>query len=496
MSRCVIGIDVGSTCTKALAVDAQGAVIGQGSQGYDLISSGHCIEQRAQDWNAAVAAAVRQAVAGIDPHSVTALSFSTQGGSTVALDGDGNFLGNAWTWMDSRSAEEADAVEREVGGDYIYRTTGWRINPALDAAKLRRMKSMPEYAGAVRYLTTLEVVNEYLTGNPAIDPTNAAMRQLYSVEANDWDPAMLKAAGISRDVLPQVLPTGALVGALLPKAAVALGLPAGIPVYNGAHDQYCASIGAGAVHDGDMLLSAGTTWVLMGVGKKPMFTSTFVAPGKHPVDGLYGAIASLVSSGASLQWFKNNFLPEEFDEMNRIAAQRQEKTRDLFFYPYMAGANYPLWVPNAKGAFLGITLEHDRFDFALAIMEGVAFGVRRAVEDFQRNDCQIRAITMMGGAAKSPVWMQMISSVTGIPILRLNQADVCALGAAAIAACGAGIYADYAAAARAMVHTKTVYTPIPEESAVYAAKFQNYIRMWGHIQTYYTETGVKGETHP
>ena len=88
--------------------------------------------------------------------------------------------------MDSRSAEEADAVEREVGGDYIYRTTGWRINPALDAAKLRRMKSMPEYAGAVRYLTTLEVVNEYLTGNPAIDPTNAAMRQLYSVEANDW----------------------------------------------------------------------------------------------------------------------------------------------------------------------------------------------------------------------------------------------------------------------------------------------------------------------
>ena len=154
MSRCVIGIDVGTTCTKALAVDAQGAVIGQGSQGYDLISSGHCIEQRAQDWNAAVAAAVRQAVAGIDPaFGHRSLVFHPRGGSTVALDGDGNFLGNAWTWMDSRSAEEADAVEREVGGDYIYRTTGWRINPALDAAKLRRMKSMPEYAGAVRYLT-------------------------------------------------------------------------------------------------------------------------------------------------------------------------------------------------------------------------------------------------------------------------------------------------------------------------------------------------------
>ena len=397
--------------------------------------------------------------------------------------------------MDSRSAEEADAVEREVGGDYIYRTTGWRINPALDAAKLRRMKSMPEYAGAVRYLTTLEVVNEYLTGNPAIDPTNAAMRQLYSVEANDWDPAMLKAAGISRDVLPQVLPTGALVGALLPKAAVALGLPAGIPVYNGAHDQYCASIGAGAVHDGDMLLSAGTTWVLMGVGKnlcslvpswrRASIRWTACTAPLRP----WSALAPLFSGSKTLS-------PRGVRRDEPDSSPAPEKTRDLFFYPYMAGANYPLWVPNAKGAFLGITLEHDRFDFALAIMEGVAFGVRRAVEDFQRNDCQIRAITMMGGAAKSPVWMQMISSVTGIPILRLNQADVCALGAAAIAACGAGIYADYAAAARAMVHTKTVYTPIPEESAVYAAKFQNYIRMWGHIQTYYTETGVKGETHP
>ena len=498
MSRFVIGIDVGTTCTKALVVDEQGTVIRQGSKGYDLISSGSCIEQRAQDWNAAVAAAVRQAVAGIDPNLVAAISFSTQGGSTVALDQNGQFLGNAWTWMDSRSAEEADAVEQEVGGDYIYRTTGWRINPALDAAKIRRMRSMPEYAGAVRYMTTLEVVNEFLTGHPVIDPTNAAMRQLYSVAANDWDPVMLKAAGITREALPQVTPTGALVGALLPEAAEAMGLIPGIPVYNGAHDQYCASIGAGAVHDGDMLLSAGTTWVLMGVGKKPMFTSTFVAPGKHPVEGLYGAIASLVCSGASLQWFKNNFLPEEFDEMNRVVAQRQDKAKDLFFYPYMAGANYPLWVPNARGAFQGITLEHDRFDFARAIMEGVAFGVRRAVEDFRRNGCEIQAITMMGGAAKSPVWMQMISSVTGVSILRLNQADVCALGAAAIAACGAGIYASYADAARAMVHTETVYEPIPREVAAYGQKFRNFVRMWEHIQTYYAEDNgcTKGEAHP
>ena len=268
MSRCVIGIDVGTTCTKALVVDELGTVLSQGSHGYGLISNGSCIEQRAQDWNDAVAAAVRQAIAGVDPSRVAAISFSTQGGSTVAIDKDGQFIGNAWTWMDSRSTPEARAIEEAVGGDYIYRTTGWRINPSLDAAKIRRMKTMPEYAAAAQYLTTLEVVNQFLTGRPLLDPTNAAMRQLYSVEADDWDPAMLEASGVTRSELPPVAPTGALVGPLLPEAAEALGLPAGIPVYNGAHDQYCASIGAGAVHDGDLLLSAGTTWVFMGIGTK------------------------------------------------------------------------------------------------------------------------------------------------------------------------------------------------------------------------------------
>ena len=481
----VIGIDVGTTCTKALLVDEAGAVAGQGSEGYALISSGSCIEQQAQEWTRAVAAAVRQAVQGIDGAQVAAISFSTQGGSTVAVDADGRFLGNAWTWMDGRSTREADEIERQVGGDYVYRTTGWRINPALDAAKLRRMKSLPEYAGAVQYWTTLEVVNGYLTGRPVLDPTNAAMRQLYSVAANDWDPTMLRAAGVRREELPEVLPTGALVGTLLPGAAAELGLPAGIPVYNGAHDQYCASIGAGAVHDGDMLLSAGTTWVVMGIGRKPLFTDSYIAPGKHPVEGLYGAIASLVCSGASLQWFKNNFLPEEFDEMNRVVAQRRGTTGELCFYPYLAGAAYPLWVPNARGAFVGINLEHDRFDFARAIMEGVAFGVRRALDDFRRSGSDIRSITMMGGASRSPVWIQMIASAAQVPILRLNQSDVCALGAASIAACGAGIYESYSAAAAAMVHTEAVYEPIPEEVAYYDEKFRRYDAMWQHMRAYY-----------
>lgn len=481
----VIGLDIGTTCTKALVADDQGNVCGIGSSGYSLISKGNRIEQKASDWIEASVKAVREAVKQIDAAQIKGISLSTQGSSTAAVDREGMPVGNAVTWMDTRAEKEAAELEEKLGGDYIYHTTGWKINPALDAAKLCHMKKDPQYAGAAKYLSTLEIMNGFLTGNAVIDPTNAAIRQLFDVERNCWDEKILEAVGIKEEELPCVLPAGAVVGGLEKKAAECMGLPEGIPVFNGAHDQYCASIGAGAVSDGDMLLSAGTTWVLMGIGKKPLFTESCIAPGKHPVEGLYGAIASLVCSGASLQWFKNEFLPEDFAEMNEKAALRRERTKELFFYPYLAGANYPLWNLNAKGVFAGLTLEHDRFDLARSIMEGVAFGVRRATEDFMANGSEIRQILMMGGASKSPLWCQMIASITRVPIHRLNQADICALGAAMIAACGLGLYRDYAEAARMMVHTEHIYEPDPEETAFYDAKYGEYEKLWGCMQQYY-----------
>lgn len=481
----ILGLDIGTTCTKALLADDKGNVLGVGSSGYRLLSNGCKIEQSAQDWIDAAVLAVKEVLQGRDSAQVAGISMSTQGASTVAVDKDGAFIGNAITWMDTRSVKEVEEIDAELGGEYVYRTSGWKLNPALDAAKQRHMKKDPGFAGAVKFLSTLEVLNGFLTGNAVIDPTNAAIRQLYNVEKGCWDEKLLKAADTTKEELPEVIPAGEKVGTLTEKAAEAMGLPAGIPVFNGAHDQYCASIGGGVVNEGEMLLSAGTTWVLMGMGKKPLFTDTYIAPGKHPVEGLYGAMASLVCSGASLQWFKNEFLPEDFQKMNEEAAQRREKTKDLFFYPYLAGANYPIWNLKAKGAFTGVTLEHDRFDFARAIMEGVAFGVKRAVKDFQKNGCDIRQITMMGGASKSPLWIQMIASITNVPIQKLNQADICAVGAAMIAACGLGIYKDYTEAAEAMVHTEKVYSPISEETEFYEEKFARFDKMWSLMQQYY-----------
>lgn len=493
MKRCVIGVDVGTTCTKAVLVDEDGTIIGHGSKSYSLISDGRKIEQRPEDWIEAAIIAIRNTVQGIDPRCVAAISFSTQGATTVAVNDEYQCLGNAWTWMDNRSSVELEEVKACLGEEYIYNTTGWRANSSLDLAKIRLMRSMPEYMFAAKYLTTIEIMNHWLTGNAVIDPSNAAIRQLYHVKSGAWDDRLLEAARITSSQLPEVKSTGDLVGELRKDAAEQLGLPYGVPVYNGAHDQYCASLGTGAIHDGDLLLSTGTTWALMAISTQPLFTASYVAPGQHPVNGLYGAIASLEGSGASMQWFKNQFISEDYEILNRQVVTRRDSAKDLMFYPYLSGAKYPLWKTDARGTFTGIMLEHDRFDFARAIMEGVAFGVRKALADFEENGANIASIIMMGGAAQSHVWTEILASVCHLPVILLEQPDAGAVGAAVIAACGSGIYRDFEEACSTMVKRKAVVVPNEQDVLWYNEKFNRYNRMWSHLSSYYDEEREVGK---
>lgn len=484
MAKYILGIDIGTTCAKAVVIDELGNIVSEGNKGYRLISQGSQVEQNATDWITGTITAISQALENIDKDEVVAISTSTQGGSTVAVDKDGNFIGNAWTWMDKRSIKEREKLVEEIGEEYVYKTCGWRLSAALDLCKIREMKKTPEFSGASKFYTTLEVVNEFLTGNAVIDPTNSSIRELYSVNNGDWDEKLLNAAGVTREELPKILPTGAKVGAITAQAAKLTGLKEGTPVYNGAHDQYAGSIGAGIVNEGDLLLSAGTTWAIMCISPKPMFTDTYIAPGKHP-NGLYGNICSLVYSGASLQWFNNNFVNRDFKQIDSIVAQRKEKTKDLFFYNYFAGANFPIQQPNARGSFIGITLEHDRYDFARAIMEGVAFGVRRALDEFARHGVEIKSITMMGGGSKSRVWVEILSSIVNIPITLLTQAEVGCIGAGIIAGCGAGIFKDYKDATDKIVKVKEIVQPNPEDVPYYAEKFEKFKDLWSYVSQYY-----------
>lgn len=478
--RYVIGLDVGTTGTKAAVCDAEGCVLGKAYREYGLqFTADGGVEQRAEDWIDATRQTVREAVtaSGIDPEAIAALALSTQGGSSWARGAQGDALTNVMTWMDGRAKAEAEDL-RLLMGERLYRLSGWQIGAGFDAAKLLwlRRERAEIFDRAVSFETTLETVNRYLTGRNVTDPTNAAIRILYDIEKQRYDPTLLDLLGLDEQRLPEVLPTGAVLGGLTEAAAAELGLSPRVTVCNGAHDQYCASLGAGAVRVGDVLVATGTAWVVLGVTDHPLRSESHVSPGVHPVSGLYGAMASLVSAGSVLKWFKE-LVGSDYAALDAGAATHRESAKELLFAPYLAGAGFPHSDPNEPARLIGLRLSHDRYDLARALMEGVAFEVRRTLEELDRLGCSANTLTMTGRTAHSAVWRGILRDVTGCRIDVTEEADTCCIGAAMLAAVGAGIYSDLPRAAEQMARKSLRDEPNAEGVAFYAEKYARY-RAW------------------
>ena len=474
----VIGLDVGTTGTKAVVVDETGRVRGSGYQEYALHSAGGRVTQNANDWWDAAVTAIRASLSGVNAAEVGAIGMSTQGASMCAADPGGQPISEVITWMDTRSEKEAAALSAHIGAEAVYRKCGWMPNPVLDAAKILWLReNEPEiFSAAHSFITTLEYMNLRLTGRSVIDPTNAAIRQLFNMETGAWDEEILDFIGISRERLPEIFTVGAPVGTLTADAADALGLSRSVTVYNGAHDQYCASIGSGAVDTGDMLLATGTTWVVLGVTDRMLFTGNHICPGIHPVPGKFGAMASLVSAGSALNWYRS-IVGGSFKEMDAEAAIRTEGAKDLFVLPYVLGAGFPHNRPDLRGAIFGLDAGHDKYHLARAVMEGVAFEAAIVLEQFAREGMEIGKLMMTGGAARSDLWSSIVGYVTGCQIYRPEEPETCCLGAAMIASVGAGVYDSYHDCRTHMVRSRPL--PLPDTSlyAFYKEKTARYCEL-------------------
>ena len=223
----VIGLDVGTTGTKAIVCDEKGKILGNGYKEYELICDrAGFVSQKAADWWDAAIYAVRHATENIDRSQIAAISLSTQGASMLAADKDGNALSEVITWMDNRAVAECEELDRTVGSETIYKKCGWRLTPAGDAAKIMwlRANMRDVFDSAACFPSTIEYMNFHLCGRYVTDPTNAAIRQLFNIETGKWDSEILAAVGIGADRLPEVMPIGACVGNLTAEAADAEGL--------------------------------------------------------------------------------------------------------------------------------------------------------------------------------------------------------------------------------------------------------------------------------
>ncbi|MDO4488516.1 MAG: FGGY family carbohydrate kinase [Eubacteriales bacterium] len=480
----LLGIDVGTTGTKSLLFNEEGRLLGHAYKGYDLITPQvGWSEQKATDWWDAIVETVNKVVAeagdGVG-ENVAGISLSLQGGTLVPVGEDMEPLANARVWNDHRCVKEREAFLQEVGdASVMYKKTGWNLSQGLLALEIRWIKDNdPELFEKTRmFLSVPDFVSYKMTGIAAIDLSDAGINQTGNVQEESYDADLLKFMGIGEDKLPKIVHTGEVIGNLTEKAAKELGLTTDCVLVAGAHDQYAVALGAGATHDGDILIGSGTCWVVTALSNKSNFESG-IAQSVSAIPGLWGSCWSLSSGGVCLDWMRKSVtLAKEgeliaYDDINSEVPKRKAAEDGLFFYPFAGYSENRKGF--SKGSFIGLDLSHDRYDMMRAVMEGVAFQIKWMMEYFKSKPSETEGLKLAGGATKSAAWSQIVADITGYPVRIPEVADLACVGAAVLAGTGSGVFKDLSEGYNRLAVNEHVLMPDPVMKETYASIFEEY----------------------
>jgi xylulokinase len=452
----LLGIDVGTTGIKALLCRAEdGAVLATGFAGYPL-QHPHpgWAEQDPADWWRACGEAVRACVAaaeaaGVAPTSVRAVGLSGQMHGAVLLDEHQAVLRPCIIWADQRSGAECDEIHARVGKRRLIELTG---NPALTgftAAKALWVRNHePDvFARARLLLLPKDYIRLLMTGEAAMERSDAAGTNLLDVRTGEWSREVLAALDLPTDLVPVVRGSTDICGTLTAEAAAHLGLPAGIPVAGGGADNACGAVGTGVVATGLALVSIGTSGVVLAPAGEPRIDTSAETPRlhtfAHAVPRTWYLMGVTQAAGLSLRWARDTIgggPATAYDTLVAEAATVEPGADGVLFLPYLQGERTPHLDPLASGAWLGLTAAHGRGHLLRAVLEGVAYSLKDGFTLLAEQGLPLEELRLTGGGARSGVWAQIFADVLERPITMLATDEGPAFGAALIAGTAAGVY--------------------------------------------------------
>ena len=496
-----LGIDIGTSGTKTLLVDVGGRPVASATFGYPLLTPApQWAEQNPADWWDAAVQGVREVLAKseIDASRIGGIGLSGQMHGSVFLDKDDTVLRPAILWCDQRTQAECDWITEQAGRENLPRMIGNPVLTGFTAPKIVWLRNHePDvYAQVAKVLLPKDYLRLKLTGAHATEVSDASGTALFDVANRRWSLEMLEAAGIPASWMPDCAESVEVTGRISAVAAAATGLAAGTPVVGGGGDQAAGAVGSGIVETGIVSSTVGTSGVVFAFSDTPAADPGLrVHSFCHAVPGKWHTMGVVLSAGGSLRWLRDTFYGPEtlaaqaggsdiYTQIAGEAASVAAGAEGLIFLPYLTGERTPHPDPNARGAFVGLTLRHARAHFARAVLEGVAYALNDTFSIFHDMGIAISEVRTSGGGAKSPVWRQIHADVTGYEHRTLRVDEGPALGAALLAAVGTGAYATVADACAAAIQTVETCKP---DAAIHA----RYTRFNGIYRSLYP--ALKGE---
>ncbi|HET8785253.1 MAG TPA: xylulokinase [Candidatus Limnocylindrales bacterium] len=488
----VVGIDASTTATKAVLVDESGHVVGVGVQeyGFDIPNPGWT-EQSPDLWSEGAVVAIRSVLAttGVRGAEVAAIGLTGQMHGLVLLDEADRVLRPAILWNDQRTAHACDEIREAVGPGRLIAITGNTALTGFTAPKLVWVRDHePEIWSRIAHvLLPKDYVRLRLTGEHALDKADGAGTLLFDLDARDWSTEILDALRIDRRWLPRTFEGPEVTGTVSAAAAEATGLRAGTPVVAGGGDQAANAVGVGAVEPGVVALSLGTSGVVFATTTRPLRDPAGqVHAFCHAVPGRWHLMTVMLSAAGSLRWFRDALAPgESFETLVDAAADVRAAFDGLYFLPYLTGERSPHPDPEARGAFVGLTIAHDRAHLTRAVLEGVAFGLRDGLDQMTAtgmpSPAQIRA---SGGGTASALWRQILADVLGAEVATVSTTEGAAFGAALLATVGAGWHPTVEEGAAAFVRVSPAASPGPD-AARYADAHAAYRELYPALASFF-----------